>query len=246
MAAPMEFIHILAYIFLTIGFSSSVVIALDVWRRPQHMWIMNIVWPVAALFGTGLVLYGYYSYGRLASKAKVNSAMERGEEMPNKKETPFPIMVAKGTIHCGAGCTLGDITAEWFAFFVPASAIWLGYGTFFNEKIFAVWILDFICAFILGVLFQYFTITPMRDLSPKAGLAAAAKADTVSLIAWQIGMYGFMAFAHFYIFKTILDTSLEVNSVEFWFMMQLAMLAGFCTSYPVNWWLIRAGIKEKM
>jgi hypothetical protein len=29
-------------------------------------------------------------------------------------------------------------------------------------------------------------------------------------------------------------------------MMQIAMLAGFLTSYPVNWWLLRAGIKEEM
>jgi hypothetical protein len=29
-------------------------------------------------------------------------------------------------------------------------------------------------------------------------------------------------------------------------MMQIAMLAGFLTSYSVNWWLLRAGIKEKM
>jgi len=25
-----------------------------------------------------------------------------------------------------------------------------------------------------------------------------------------------------------------------------AMLAGFVASYPVNWWLIKVGIKEKM
>ena len=29
-------------------------------------------------------------------------------------------------------------------------------------------------------------------------------------------------------------------------MMQIAMLAGFLTSYPVNWWLVSTGIKEKM
>ena len=28
-------------------------------------------------------------------------------------------------------------------------------------------------------------------------------------------------------------------------MMLIAMLAGFLTSYPVNWWLLRAGINEK-
>ncbi len=29
-------------------------------------------------------------------------------------------------------------------------------------------------------------------------------------------------------------------------MMQIAMAAGFLTSYPVNWWLLSKGIKEKM
>lgn len=29
-------------------------------------------------------------------------------------------------------------------------------------------------------------------------------------------------------------------------MMQIAMVAGFITSYPVNWWLVSKGIKEKM
>jgi hypothetical protein len=29
-------------------------------------------------------------------------------------------------------------------------------------------------------------------------------------------------------------------------MMQIGMIAGFATSYPMNWWLIRAGFKEAM
>jgi Domain of unknown function (DUF4396) len=29
-------------------------------------------------------------------------------------------------------------------------------------------------------------------------------------------------------------------------MMQIAMVAGFVTAYPANWWLIRAGVKERM
>jgi hypothetical protein len=29
-------------------------------------------------------------------------------------------------------------------------------------------------------------------------------------------------------------------------MMQIAMVAGFITAFPVNWWLIKIGIKEKM
>ena len=111
---------------------------------------------------------------------------------------------------------------------------------------FAVWVFDFLLAFLLGIVFQYFTITPMRNLTPVEGVKQAVKADTLSLTAWQVGMYGFMAVAQFWLFRHLLGVPLEVNSPEFWFMMQIAMLAGFATSYPVNWWLIRVGVKEKM
>ena len=72
------------------------------------------------------------------------------------------------------------------------------------------------------------------------------KADALSLTAWQVGMYGFMAIAHFWIFGRLIGETLKTTTPEFWFMMQIAMLCGFATAYPVNWWLIRAGIKEAM
>jgi len=97
-------------------------------------------------------------------------------------------------------------------------------------------------AFLIGITFQYHTIKPMQQLSPARGIVAALKADTLSLTAWQVGMYGWMAIATFAIFGTELDSGKPV----FWFMMQIAMLAGFLTSYPVNAWLVRAGIKERM
>jgi len=156
------------------------------------------------------------------------------------------VMVGKGALHCGAGCTLGDIVAESLATFFPGVALWFGWRSLFEEKMFAVWILDFIFAFVLGIAFQYFAIVPMRHLGKLEGIWQAVKADTLSLTAWQVGMYGFMAIASFGLFRHLLGVRLEVNTPEFWFMMQLAMVCGFVTSYPVNWWLIRRGIKEKM
>jgi hypothetical protein len=231
---------------LALAAGCALIILIDVIRRPQHMWIMNIVWPVTALFASFIALWGYYKYGLLATKHAVHQAKERGEEMPNKKRTPFAAMVGKGASHCGSGCTLGDICAEWLAFFAPVVATWFGWHAIFEEKIFAVWVIDYIFAFCFGVAFQYFTIKPMRGLSPGKGLLQAVKADTASLTAWQFGMYGFMAIAHFWIFKDLLGVKLHVNSWEFWFMMQIAMICGFVTSYPVNWWLISKGVKEKM
>lgn len=239
-------LHNLSIAYLLLGAISAVIISFDLLRHPQHMWIMNLVWPITALFGTIWILWQYFTYGRLATREKAHMAMPRGEDPPNKKLTPFPIMVANGALHCGSGCTLGDIVAEWLVFAVPAIAVGFGWQSIFSGKIFAVWIVDYLFAYAFGIVFQYFTIAPMRDLSFGRGVAAAAKADTLSLTAWQIGMYGFMAFAYFAVFRGWLGTRLQTDSVEFWFMMQIAMFFGFLTSYPVNWWLIRKGLKEQM
>lgn len=212
------------------------------------MWIVNVVWPVTALFGSVIAVWAYLRYGRLATHRKTMEAKEQGEDPPSKRLTPFPMIVAKGAAHCGSGCTLGDIIAEWLAFGFPVVATWFGWKSLFAEdhKLFSVWILDFIVAFLIGMAFQYFTIKPMRNLSVKDGLIQAVKADTLSLAAWQVGMYGFMAIAHFWICAHLLGAELRVTRIEFWFMMQIAMLFGFATSYPVNWWLISKGVKEKM
>ena len=238
-------LHLLAVAGLLFGAACAVVIAFDVWLRPQAMAIMNVVWPVVATFGTVFVVWAYFRFGRLSSRKAMQEAKSAGKTPPNK-ELPFPVMVAKGAAHCGSGCAIGDVIAEFLAFFVPSIAIWLGWKSLFAEKMFAVWVLDYLFAFSLGIAFQYFTIKPMRDLSPAEGLIQAVKADTLSLSAWQVGMYGFMAFAQFYIFRGVLGVPLEVNSAEFWFMMQIAMVVGFVTSYPANWWLLRTGIKERM
>lgn len=236
----------LSTVFIVAGVLCAIVIAWDEFHHPQRMGVMNIVWPVVALFGTAIAIGGYLRYGRLSTRSAMLNAT-KGDKAPSAKgEMPFAVMVAKGSSHCGAGCTLGDIVAEWLAFAVPSLAVWLGWKTLFVDKMFAVWILDFIFAFVIGIAFQYFTIAPMRGLGFRDGILAALKADTLSLISWQVGMYGFMAFAKFYLFATLMGVALEVNSVAFWFMMQIAMLCGFMTSYPINWWLLRAGFKEKM
>lgn len=227
-------LHSLSIISLAAGLVCALIIVIDELRRPQKMWIMYLVWPLTALFGSVIWLVAYFAWGR--SSCEEHHARERS----------FPAMVFKGASHCGAGCTLGDIVAEWAAFAVPGIAVQFGWHTLFREKAFAVWIPDFILAFLLGIIFQYFTIKPMRGLSVGGGIIAAVKADIASISAWQVSMYGLMAVIQFGWFAKAFGAPAAVNTAEFWFAMQLAMLGGFATSYPVNWWLIRAGLKEKM
>ena len=61
---------------------------------------------------------------------------------------------------------------------------------------------------------------------------------------WQVGMYGFMALTQFFLFPHLAGDQAPVNSVEFWAAMQIATVARFLTSYPVNWWLVGYGIRS--
>lgn len=203
---------------------SALIIAIDLLRgHRQRMWIMNIVWPITALYSGPLGLWAYFAIGRNSVRHETG------------REKPLWQSVGLAATHCGSGCTLGDLLAEGAVLsYLPLSL--------FGHRIFGAWLVDYVLAFVFGVAFQYFTIAPMKRLSPKQGLLAALKADSLSLTAWQVGMYGWMAIATFLIFGHEIDK----GSPTFWFMMQVAMLAGFATSYPINWWLVKTGFKEKM
>ena len=63
----------------------------------------------------------------------------------------------------------------------------------FGSMLWAEYTIDFVAAWALGIVFQYFAIQPMRHLPVGQALVAAIKADTLSIVAFQIGMYAWMA-----------------------------------------------------
>jgi hypothetical protein len=86
----------------------------------------------------------------------------------------------------------------------------------------------------------------MRGLSLREGIIAALKADTLSITAWQVGMYGLMTLVQLLLLPMLLGGRASVLTPDFWVIMQAAMIAGFTCSYPVNWWLIHRGVKKAM
>jgi len=136
--------------------------------------------------------------------------------------------------HCGAGCVLGDIAGEWI---VWASAWMIGSTAELGPE----YILDLPLAWIFGILFQYFAIAPLRgQVGQLAPLRDAIKSDTLSVLSFEVGLFGWMALAQFAIWKAPIDSS------SHWFLMQIGMMLGFVASWPVNRWLLRHGIKEPM
>ena len=226
----MQTLTIISWISLAVAFICMVVVMYDIFLNGyrQKMAVMQWVWPVTCLYAGPLGLWFYYRYGRRSSLKWQNEHTSSGKygEM---------VSTAIGVSHCGAGCTLGDIVGATTVFLlgleIAGLALWPEY------------IVNFSFAFILGIVFQYFSIAPMRGLGLKDGLVAALKADTLSLLAFEVGVFGWMALMQLVFFPV---SHIEPNTAAYWFLMQVGMLLGFATSYPVNVWLIRRGIKEAM
>ena len=162
--------------------------------------------------------------------------MDGMSDMPGMKGRPRWQSVVLSTLHCGAGCTLADIVGEWFLFFVPVA---IG-----GSILAGTWVVDYLLALAFGIGFQYAAIRGMERTLPRGeAIRRAAKADILSLTAWQAGMYGWMAVA---IFALNGGEAMPRTSFVFWFSMQVAMACGFLVALPVNILLIRAGIKKGM
>ena len=207
--------------FVLLSLLCAFAVVVDVARRPQKMWIMNLVWPLTALYGGPL---GLWMYGRIGRRALPGA---------RRSEKPFWAVALTGSTHCGAGCAVGDFIGEWIVFFTGFTLV--------GSALLGKYAVAFVLAYLFGIFFQYFSIAPMRGLSLWPGLRAAVKADTLSLVAYEVGMFAWMA-----VTQIILFPGLAPTSWIFWVMMQVAMVLGLATTFPVNWWLIKRGVKEAM
>jgi hypothetical protein len=227
---PPDWLTATAWVSLAAAFSCAGVIAYDIYGRGyrQQMRVMEAVWPVTALYFGPVTWWAYRRWGRR------NSPVYR-REGPAEDANGERISVGIGVSHCGAGCTLGDIIGAWLVFVAGWRLLGLALP--------AEYVADFALAFTLGVAFQYFAIAPMRGLGLREGIITALKADALSLISFEVGLFGWMAIIQLVWFT---DPHLAPDHAAYWLLMQVGMVLGFATAYPVNVWLIRRGVKEAM
>ena len=260
-----------AWLYLAVCFCCAGIIGYDIAfnHRRQPMGVMNFVFPITALYLGPFALVLYWRWARAAPPtARHGDADEpdfsvsnsggicarRGadawrpaarracrtdaDEQPAPSEGARPgwVTMAIEVSHCGAGCTLGDVISEFAIFALGLTIAGLTLG--------AEYLGDYILALVFGIVFQYFAIAPMRGLGLRDGLVAAAKADFISLTAFEIGLFGWMAIMTFVLFPA--PHQLMPNSAAFWLLMQIGMIIGYCTAWPANVWLVKRGIKVPM
>ncbi|WP_168120057.1 DUF4396 domain-containing protein [Paenibacillus sp. HB172176] len=234
----------IAYICVGIGILSAIFILIDIIRHPQPMAIMNIVWPINGLYLGPFAIWLYSIMGRAGKEGgggheSHNQHKHRqGENHGQHKDAsanPSWQSVFVSTSHCSSGCTLGDV--------IGAPAVFALGLTVAGSVLLADYAAEFILAYLFGVFFQVFAIKPMNpDMSWGKAVYEAVKADTLSLVSFEIGMFGWMAIVHYVLFAS----APEPIQMEFWFMMQIAMILGAATSLPANWYLLKKGIKHAM
>ena len=157
-----------------------------------------------------------------------------GQAAPlDERARPWWVTMAIEVSHCGSGCTLGDVVAELAIFGLGLTIAGLTLG--------AEYVGDYFFALAFGIIFQYFAIAPMRGLGLKDGLIAAAKADFISLTAFEVGLFGWMAIMAFVLFPAA--HHLMPSSAAYWLLIQIGMITGFLTAWPANVWLVKRGIK---
>jgi hypothetical protein len=219
---PPPALETIAFWIAVVSIACAIVAGIAVIRQPPKMAIMAVVWPITALYAGPLGLAAYVALGRRSL-----GGHGAGGDPPGWSAALL------GATHCGAGCAVGDVAGEWL--------VYLSGLVLFGSALVTKLVVASVLAFAAGIVFQYFAIAPMRGLGLADGLKAALAADTLSLVAYEVGMFAWMIVVQLWLLP-----GLEPTSWSFWLMMQVAMLLGLATTLPVNLRLIRRGIKEAM
>lgn len=72
-----QWLHCLAWAWLALCFACSLIIIFDELHRPQKMMIMNLVWPITALYFGPVALWGYLHSGVKSTRRGITRACGR-------------------------------------------------------------------------------------------------------------------------------------------------------------------------
>ena len=216
---------VVSWVFVGLALLCAAAILYDVYGRGyrQHVRVMEAVWPITALYFGPLALLLYYRWGRPRSE-------KWQKEHGSAPDKSLPVAAATGGTPGGAASAIGHVLG------VPL--VVLSGLTIAGQALWVMILLIAIIATVLLFAFEYFFSTvPTRGLSRGKGLGVALLIALVTVLAFDVGMGGWMLVMHFLLFMP------PLTDVTFLFLMQVGLILGFLTGYPAVLWLVRRGVK---
>jgi len=215
----------LATVFIVLSVICAVVVAYDIYGRGhrQPVQIMEPVWVLSALWLGPFVLAPYAVIGRRRS-TRWQAAH------PGGREVGLPLAAATGSLAGGAASLVGHVVG------VP---LVLATGlSLFGVDMFAMIAVIAVLAIVMLLGFEYAVRGRLdRETAAGAGLGTALVVAVVTVVAFDLGMGGWMLLLHF---NGLIP---PVTSISFLFLMQVGIVLGFITGYPAVALLLRRGAK---
>ncbi len=137
--------------------------------------------------------------------------------------------VLGSTMHCAAGDGIGIIAG---------TALGAGVALSFWP--------DFALAYALGFGFgwAFFQAFAMRDMAGGSYVESLKMTFLPELLSMNFLMAGMQLTSRFAMANV--NGGGDAARPEFWFIMSMALLAGFVLAYPINWWLVANHMKHGM
>ncbi len=211
-----------AKVFVALAVLAAIAVAYEIYGRGyrQRVRSMEAVWALSALWLGPFALPLYARTGRPRSD-------KWQAEHPTGGELGLSAAAASGGLPGGAASLIGHVLG------VPIvlAAGW----SLFGVDMFAMIAVIAVLAIAMLFAFEYSTAA-RRDVGGKT-VGAALLVATVTVLAFDLGMGGWMLVLHF---NELLP---PLTSVNFLFLMQIGIVLGFLTGYPAVALLLKRGTK---
>jgi hypothetical protein len=202
--------------FILVGVS-VLFVAIDIWRTPE-----------ATALRWGFIILTVFS-GPLGAFFYVLGCREPFPGAHERYVAPTWKQVLGSTMHCASGDGLGIILGAAIGFFLTlpmAADIGLEYALGF------------------GFGWLFFQAFAMRDMAGGNYRKSLKMTFIPEFFSMNVLMAGMTLLAKFWM--PHVDGSTDPLNPAFWFIMSMALIAGFICAFPMNWWLVTRHLKHGM
>ena len=212
-----EWLTPVAWLFITLALLGALTIAADIYLRQRRRDTVaeELVWITSALYLGPFALLVYARHRRSMSGPSL-------VEVASRVDRPSAV----------AGLPGGSASAVGHLIGVP-----LVIASGLTIAGISLWVMIIVIAFLaIGLLFAYERLASHRGVDAALPLGAAVAAAALTVVAFDIGMGGWMLLLHFNEFMP------PASDGSFWFLMQVGIVLGILTGYPAVAWLAKRNL----